>query len=148
MVFRKSNPAAAARFFAAGSAGLTWLAAAGGASVVPVRRVGADFIELEQLGAAQPSAARPARDPRRPVERERTVGRLGVVLLDPAAYGGHRETDLAMLALYGAPFLAEIITGYQEAHPRRPGWAERIPLHQLHPLAVHASWTGNCWPPN
>src|SRR6478752_4834379 len=25
------------------------------------------------------------------------------VLIDPAAHGGHRETDLAMLALFGAP---------------------------------------------
>ena len=27
----------------------------------------------------------------------------GVVLIDPAAHGGHRETDLAMLALFGCP---------------------------------------------
>ena len=29
----------------------------------------------------------------------------GVVLIDPAAHGGHRETDLAMLALFGCPHL-------------------------------------------
>ena len=29
----------------------------------------------------------------------------GVVLIDPAAHGGHRETDLAMLALFGCPYL-------------------------------------------
>ena len=28
----------------------------------------------------------------------------GAVLIDPAAHGGHRETDLAMLALFGCPF--------------------------------------------
>lgn len=62
----------------------------------------------------------------------------GVVLIDPAAHGGHRETDLAMLALFGCPFLDEMYAGYESQHPLRPGWRERVPVHQLHPLAVHA----------
>ncbi|MGB4777613.1 fructosamine kinase family protein [Microbacterium sp.] len=62
----------------------------------------------------------------------------GVVLIDPAAHGGHRETDLAMLALFGCPHFDAIVRGYERAHPLRPGWRKRIPLHQLHPLAVHA----------
>ncbi|WP_431247089.1 fructosamine kinase family protein [Leifsonia xyli] len=66
----------------------------------------------------------------------------GAVLIDPAAHGGHRETDLAMLALFGAPFLDEIVAGYRGARPLRDGWRERIPLHQLHPLAVHAAGHG------
>jgi len=33
-------------------------------------------------------------------------------LIDPAAHGGHRETDLAMLALFGAPYLDRIMQGY------------------------------------
>lgn len=66
----------------------------------------------------------------------------GVVLIDPAAHGGHRETDLAMLALFGCPFEAEVLDGYQSASPLRDGWRERIPLHQLHPLAVHAAGHG------
>jgi fructosamine-3-kinase len=66
----------------------------------------------------------------------------GGVLIDPAAHGGHRETDLAMLALFGAPHLEEITAGYNAARPLRPGWRERIPLHQLHPLAVHAAGYG------
>ncbi len=37
----------------------------------------------------------------------------GAVLIDPAAHGGHRETDLAMLALFGCPFLDEVLAGYQ-----------------------------------
>jgi len=69
----------------------------------------------------------------------------GAVLIDPAAAGGHRETDLAMLALFGCPFLAAVYAGYQEAHPLRPGWEERIPLHQLHPLAVHAASHGSSY---
>jgi fructosamine-3-kinase len=71
----------------------------------------------------------------------------GVVLIDPAASGGHRETDLAMLALFGCPFLAEIVAAYDEAHPLRAGWQERIGLHQLHPLAVHAASHGGSYAP-
>ncbi|MDQ1083487.1 MULTISPECIES: fructosamine kinase family protein [Microbacterium] len=66
----------------------------------------------------------------------------GVVLIDPAAHGGHRETDLAMLALFGCPFLEEIVASYDAAHPLREGWRARVPLHQLHPLAVHAAGHG------
>ena len=66
----------------------------------------------------------------------------GVVLIDPAAHGGHRETDLAMLALFGCPYLDEVVEGYESRHPLRAGWRERIPLHQLHPLAVHAASYG------
>ncbi|MFH5229072.1 fructosamine kinase family protein [Antrihabitans spumae] len=66
----------------------------------------------------------------------------GAVLIDPAAHGGHRETDLAMLALFGCPFLPDVIAGYCDVHPLRSGWRERVPLHQLHPLAVHAAGYG------
>jgi fructosamine-3-kinase len=66
----------------------------------------------------------------------------GVVLIDPAASGGHRETDLAMLALFGCPFLDEIIAAYDAVHPLRPGWQDRVGMHQLHPLAVHAASHG------
>ncbi|WP_369962049.1 fructosamine kinase family protein [Leifsonia sp. EB34] len=66
----------------------------------------------------------------------------GAVLIDPAAHGGHRETDLAMLALFGAPHLGDILAGYHAARPLRAGWRERVPLHQLHPLAVHAAGHG------
>lgn len=63
-------------------------------------------------------------------------------LIDPAAHGGHRETDLAMLALFGAPYLDAILAGYQEATPLADGWRARIPLHQLHPLLVHVCLFG------
>ncbi|NHC15116.1 phosphotransferase [Motilibacter sp. E257] len=59
-------------------------------------------------------------------------------LVDPAAHGGHRETDLAMLALFGAPLLDRVLAAYAEAAPLAPGWRGRVPLHQLHPLLVHA----------
>jgi fructosamine-3-kinase len=63
---------------------------------------------------------------------------LGVVLVDPAAHGGHRETDLAMLALFDLPQLPRVLAAYDEAAPLQPGWEERVGLHQLHPLLVHA----------
>ncbi|MGV9566606.1 fructosamine kinase family protein [Streptomyces sp. NPDC003480] len=60
-----------------------------------------------------------------------------VWLIDPAAHGGHRETDLAMLHLFGCPRLGEILEGYEQAAPPADGWADRIALHQLFPLLVH-----------
>jgi fructosamine-3-kinase len=66
-------------------------------------------------------------------------------LIDPAAHGGHRETDLAMLALFGAPHLQRILDSYAEAWPLAEGWRERLPLHQLHPLLVHAVLFGGTY---
>jgi fructosamine-3-kinase len=66
----------------------------------------------------------------------------GPVLVDPAAHGGHRETDLAMLALFGLPHLDRVLAAYDEAWPLDDGWRDRVPLHQLHPLLVHAALFG------
>jgi fructosamine-3-kinase len=57
-------------------------------------------------------------------------------LIDPSAYGGHREVDLAMLELFGAP--AGALDAYREASPLADGWRERVGLYQLLPLLVHA----------
>jgi fructosamine-3-kinase len=64
-------------------------------------------------------------------------------LVDPAAYGGHRETDLAMLRLFGAPHLDRVQAAYAGAaaaagRPLADGVADRVALHQLFPLLVHA----------
>jgi fructosamine-3-kinase len=61
----------------------------------------------------------------------------GIRLIDPAAHGGHRETDLAMLALFGLPYLDRVLAAYDETTPMAEGWRERVGLHQLHPLLVH-----------
>lgn len=61
----------------------------------------------------------------------------GAWVIDPAAHGGHRETDLAMLDLFGLPHLDAVRRGYQEVCPPADGWAARVPLHQLFPLLVH-----------
>ncbi|MFF8977939.1 fructosamine kinase family protein [Streptomyces cellulosae] len=61
-----------------------------------------------------------------------------VHVIDPAAHGGHRETDLAMLALFGCPLLDTVLEGYQDVAPLAEGWRERVGVHQLFPLLVHA----------
>ena len=59
------------------------------------------------------------------------------VLVDPAAHGGHREVDLAMMRLFGG-FSERVFAAYEEVTPLTPGHDERRELHQLHPLLVHA----------
>jgi len=58
-------------------------------------------------------------------------------LIDPAAHGGHREFDLAMMRLFGG-YSEACFSAYQEAFPLSEGWERRISLHQLAPLVVHA----------
>lgn len=63
----------------------------------------------------------------------------GAALIDPAAHGGHRITDLAMLALFGAPHLREVMDAYASTSTHLVSdWRDLIPLHQVHPLLVHA----------
>jgi fructosamine-3-kinase len=62
----------------------------------------------------------------------------GVVMIDPAAHGGHGLTDLAMLHLFGAPELSALTAAYVEAAGLDRDWESLIGLHQLHPLLVHA----------
>ena len=62
----------------------------------------------------------------------------GVVMIDPAAHGGHGLTDLAMLHLFGAPELDRTSAAYAEEAGLDRGWEDLVGLHQLHPLLVHA----------
>lgn len=62
-------------------------------------------------------------------------------LIDPAAYGGHREVDLAMLSLFGDPG-ERFAAAYAEAKPLAEGHADRVELWQLFPLLVHAALFG------
>jgi fructosamine-3-kinase len=43
-----------------------------------------------------------------------------------------------MLALFGAPHLDRVLAAYHEHRPLADGWRERVAIHQLHPLLVHA----------
>ncbi len=58
-------------------------------------------------------------------------------LIDPAAHGGHRESDLAMMRLFGG-FGSDCFESYAEVFPLADGWEERVALHQIAPLVVHA----------
>lgn len=66
----------------------------------------------------------------------------GPVLVDPAAFLGHGEVDLAMAELFGG-FHRETFTAYTEARPSPPGYAEvRRPLYQLYYLLAHVRLFG------
>ena len=71
----------------------------------------------------------------------------GGALIDPMAYGGHAETDLAMLQLFGYPYLEDVLAGYDEASPLASGWRERVGLHQLAPLLLHCVLFGSGYVP-
>jgi fructosamine-3-kinase len=58
-------------------------------------------------------------------------------LIDPAAHGGHREFDLAMMRLFGG-FGPACFEAYEAVHPLAKGWPDRVALHQVAPLVVHA----------
>ncbi|GAB2325204.1 fructosamine kinase family protein [Streptomyces variabilis] len=98
---------------------------------------------VERVCARLPELAGPAEPPAR-LHGDLWSGNVlwgadgGVRLIDPAAHGGHRETDLAMLALFGCPLLDAVLEGYQEVAPLAEGWRERVGVHQLFPLLVHA----------
>jgi len=237
--FTKRYPGAPPDFFAVEAAGLAWLRAAGGraARVVAVREVGPDFIVVERVTTARPTAtaadefgqalaathaagadafgqpppgwtgdgyigrqpltlrptrtwgafyaeqrllpyARRARDlgtlsrsglilvervcerllagefddggPAARIHGDLWSGNVmfttaGVVLIDPAAHGGHALADLGMLSLFGAPHLARIMASYAEAAGLDAGWRDLIGLHQLQPLLVHAVSHGGAY---
>jgi fructosamine-3-kinase len=68
-----------------------------------------------------------------------------VSMIDPAAYAGHREADLAMLMLFGLPGLPRALDAYQQVAPLADDWEDRIPLHQLFPLLAHAAMFGGSY---
>ncbi|MHC3467372.1 fructosamine kinase family protein [Streptomyces sp. 7R007] len=103
----------------------------------------AEAVVVERVCARLPELAGPAEPPAR-LHGDLWNGNVlwgsegRAWLIDPAAHGGHRETDLAMLHLFGCPHLRQVLDGYQETAPLADGWADRAGLHQLFPLLVHA----------
>ena len=76
----------------------------------------------------------------------RLVGRGGRNwLIDPAAHGGHREFDLAMMRLFGG-FGPDVFAAYAETRPLVAEWQDRVALHQLAPLVIHAVKFGGRYP--
>lgn len=73
------------------------------------------------------------------------VDELGMPsLIDPAAHGGHREIDLAMMRLFGG-FGPRVFAAYREAFPLPPGHEARVPLYQLYFLMVHVNLFGGSY---
>ena len=69
----------------------------------------------------------------------------GATLIDPAAHGGHRLEDLAMLSLFGAPFLEEIFEGYEAEHPLPGDWQQDLPAHLFFGLLAHVRIFGEAY---
>ena len=97
---------------------------------------------FERLAARLPDLAGPAEPPAR-IHGDLWTGNVlwsggRGWLVDPAAHGGHRETDLAMLTLFGEGWVPGLLAAYAESTPLADGWRERERLHQIHPLLVHA----------
>ena len=67
-------------------------------------------------------------------------------LIDPAVHYADRETDLAMLTLFGGPPGA-FWHGYLDAAPLPDGWERRRPVLQLAPLLVHVRLFGHGYVP-
>jgi fructosamine-3-kinase len=62
-------------------------------------------------------------------------------LVDPAAYYGHRETDLAMTELFGG-FDEAFYHAYRSASPLEPGYEERRDIYNLYHLINHLNHFG------
>ena len=63
------------------------------------------------------------------------------VLIDPAAYYGDREADLAMTRLFGG-FPPGFYRAYEAAWPLPDGWHERVGLYNLYHLLNHLNLFG------
>lgn len=66
------------------------------------------------------------------------------MLIDPAAYIGHREVDLAMSEMFGG-FPAAFYRAYQEAYPLQPGYEDRRPLYDLYQMLNHLNQFGGSY---
>lgn len=68
----------------------------------------------------------------------------GPCLIDPAAYAGHGEMDLAMMHLFGG-FSPRTFDAYREVLALEPDLESRILLYQLYPLLVHVNLFGGSY---
>lgn len=130
-----------------------WPALYGEHRLAPLLRMAADrgaigpggVAAVEQVLARLPELCGPPEPPARlhgDLWTGNLLGPAGVI--DPAAHGGHREVDLAMLRLFGAP-PGRLFAAYAEVHPLATGHEARVPLFQLLPLLVHAVLFGGSY---
>lgn len=66
------------------------------------------------------------------------------MLIDPAAYVGHAEADLAMTELFGG-FAPEFYQAYREANPLESGYEKRRDLYNLYQLLNHLNLFGRSY---
>ncbi|MCW3004702.1 MAG: fructosamine kinase family protein [Conexibacter sp.] len=138
----------------------TWPAFYAANRLLPLARLAMDRGALDRAGVAAIGAVAARIDalagPAEPVSRLHGDLWSGNVhtgpsgrpwLIDPAAHGGHREVDLAMLSLFGGRLASASPFGdaYDEVWPRAEGHAERVALWQLFPLLVHAVLFGGAY---
>lgn len=64
-----------------------------------------------------------------------------VALIDPSAYYGLREAEIAFTTLFGG-FPIEFYEAYNEVKPLESGFKDRIDLYNLYPLLLHANLFG------
>lgn len=69
----------------------------------------------------------------------------GAALIDPMASGGHAETDLAMLQLFGCAYLDDLLYAYNQVSPLAEGWQDRVAIHQLVPVLLHCVLFGESY---
>ena len=91
-----------------------------------------------------PATADSAADAADAADRQSRGDVVGV-LIDPLAQGAHAETDLAALGVFGQRHLERIVAAYHEVSPLADGWRERVGLHQLHMLIIHAFLFGGSY---
>ncbi len=65
-------------------------------------------------------------------------------IIDPAAYYGWAEADLAMMTLFGSPD-PSFWEGYQEVRPLAAGFRQRFPLYNLYHLLNHLNLFGRSY---
>lgn len=66
------------------------------------------------------------------------------VLIDPAVYYGHRETDIAMTKMFGG-FDADFYSAYNEEFPLLEDWEYRIDFYNLYHVLNHLNLFGRSY---
>jgi len=70
----------------------------------------------------------------------------GMALIDPAAYYGDREAEMAFTELFGG-FLPDFYQGYHDVFPLDEGYARRKDLYNLYHLLNHLNLFGEAYGP-
>ena len=117
-----------------------WVARSETASWAPAPAVGGPMGGPGTGPEGGPLEGAPA--PGAPAGGERRAPDVVGVLIDPAAQGGHAETDLAELGVFSQPHLDQVYAGYEEVSALAAGWRQRAGAHQLHMLIIHAALFG------